>query len=56
MMKYRGLVIDEIKTMDTRKTKWYDTYKEAHDAAEKLCKRTMGDRGRIDVEDDSLGE
>lgn len=49
-MKHRGLVIDECKVMDTRKTKWYDTYKEAHDAAEKLCKRTMGNRGRIDVE------
>ena len=48
--KYRGVVTDSLKSMDTRKTKTYDTYKEAHDAAEKLCKRTMGDRGSISVE------
>jgi len=49
---FRGLVIDELKTLNTRKTKLYLTYKEAHNAAENLCKRTMGDRGRIDVEED----
>lgn len=49
-MKYRGIVTDDLKTLGTRKTKWYGTYKEAHDAAEKLCKRTMGDCGSIDVE------
>jgi hypothetical protein len=49
-MKYRGIVTDDLKSMDDRKTKKYDTYKEAHDAAEALCKRTMGDRGSIDVE------
>jgi hypothetical protein len=48
--KYRGIVTDDLGTMETRKTKYYGTYKEAHDAAEKLCKRTMGDRGSIDVE------
>jgi len=48
-MKYQGLVIDSLKSLDTKKTKSYDTYKEAHDAAEKLCKRTMGDRGKIEV-------
>lgn len=46
---YRGLVIDRLKTMDTRQTKWYHTYKEAQDAAEKLCKRTMDDRGTIEI-------
>ena len=49
--KYRGLVVDDLKTLDTRKTKLYLTYKEAHDAAEKLCKRTMGDRGTIEVDE-----
>ena len=33
MTKYRGLVIDQLKTLDTRKTGFYDTYKDAHDAA-----------------------
>jgi hypothetical protein len=48
-MTYRGLIIDTIHTLDDRKTKWYSTYKEAHDAAESLCKRTMGDRGTIEI-------
>ena len=48
---YRGLVIDQLHVLDTRKTGLYVTYKEAHDAAERLCKRTMGDRGTIDVEE-----
>ena len=52
MAKYRGLVIDQLKTMTTRKTGVYDTYKEAHDAAEKLCKKTMGERGTIEVEEE----
>ena len=49
-VRYRGVVEDQMKTMDTRKTKHYSTYKDAHDAAERLCKKTMGDRGTIDVE------
>ena len=48
--KYRGVVKDDLKTMETKYTKWYDTYKEAHEAAEKLCKRTYGNRGSLDVE------
>jgi hypothetical protein len=52
MTKYRGMVIDELKTMETRKTKWYNIYDDAHKAAEKLCKRTMGERGTLDVECD----
>jgi len=48
---YRGIVKDQLKTLETRKTREYSTYKEAHDAAEKLCKRTYGDRGTIDVEE-----
>lgn len=49
MSKFIGVVKDCLKTMEPRKTNSYDTYKEAHDAAERLCKRTMGDRGTIDV-------
>lgn len=47
-MMYKGIVKDQLGTME-RETKLYLTYKDAHDAAEKLCKRTMGDRGIIDV-------
>jgi len=47
--KYKGFVIDKMKEFETRKTKYYKTYKEAHDAAEKLCKKTYGDRGTIEV-------
>jgi len=52
MKKYRGVVKDALKTLETRRTKWYATYKEAHDAAENLCSRTMGSRGSIDVAQD----
>lgn len=48
---YRGIVKDQLKTLETYKTGEYSTYKEAHDAAEALCKRTYGDRGTIDVEE-----
>jgi len=48
---YRGIVKDQLKTLEIRKTREYNTYKEAHDAAEKLCKKTYGDRGVIDVEE-----
>lgn len=48
-MQYIGVVMDRLQELKTRKTKKYDTYREAHDAAERLCKRTMGERGIIDV-------
>lgn len=48
---YRGIVKDQLKTLETYKTGEYSTYKEAHDAAEALCKRTYGDRGTINVEE-----
>ena len=48
--KYQGHVIDRLGTLDARKTKLYDSYYEAHKAAEKLCERTMGERGEINVE------
>ena len=47
MMTYQGIVIDRLESMETRKTKKYGSYYEAHTAAEKLCKRTMGERGSI---------
>ena len=49
MPKYRGIVSDRMGTIEDRKTKFYDTYKEAHEAAEKLCKKTIGERGKINV-------
>jgi hypothetical protein len=48
-MKYFGFVEDRLKVMKTRRTKGYKCYYDAHKAAEKLCKRTMGDRGTIGV-------
>lgn len=48
--KYQGIVTDRM-TGDKKRTKKYDTYFDAHTAAEKLCKRSFsGDRGSIDVE------
>lgn len=49
--KYIGIVKDQLRYLGTYKTKYYSTYKEAHDAAEKLCKKTLGERGSIDVEE-----
>lgn len=51
MIKFRGLVIDQLKTLDTRMTGFYSTFEEAHDKAEILCKKTMGDRGTIEIEE-----
>lgn len=48
-MKYVGVVKDRLKGVEAKRTKKYNTYREAHDAAERLCKRTMGERGTIDV-------
>lgn len=49
--KYIGIVKDQLRYLGTHKTKSYSTYKEAHDAAEKLCKKTLGKRGIIDVKE-----
>lgn len=46
---FKGIVKDQLGTMEDRTTKTYSTYFEAHQAAEKLCKKTMGDRGAISV-------
>ena len=51
MTEYRGIVYDRLKSLPQRKTKKYNTYQEAHDAAEKLCARTMQGRGEIEVEE-----
>jgi len=48
-VRYRGYVKDSLRELDALKTKLYDTYQEAHEAAERLCKKTLGDRGTIDV-------
>ena len=46
-----GIVKDDMKSLDSQYTEKFATYKEAHDAAEKLCKKTLGDRGSIVVID-----
>lgn len=48
-MFYRGIVKDELRTLEDKVTKPYQTYFDAHEAAEKLCKDTYGERGEIDV-------
>ena len=48
-IEFVGYVLDRLRSMYPKKTKKYKTYYEAHSAAEKLCKRTMGDRGSIHV-------
>lgn len=49
-MKYRGEVKDRM-TNNVKKTFWKDTYQDAYNAARKLCKRTFGERGSINVVD-----
>jgi hypothetical protein len=49
MKNYRGVVKDSMGFLDPRKTKRYNSYKAAHDAAELLCKRTIGSRGIVTV-------
>ncbi len=41
-------VSDRMGTLASHNTRWYDTWGEAHAAAERLCKRHFcGDRGQI---------
>lgn len=47
--KYQGIVKDRLRTLGERKTRYYATYQEAHKAAEKLCRKSWGDRATIDV-------
>src|SRR5271157_649524 len=49
-MKYIGIVKDRLKSLPTRKTKKYNSYYLAQKSAERLCKKTYGERGSIDVE------
>lgn len=49
MTDYKGIVKDQMGSLPDRKTKNYSTYRDAHEAAEKLCKQTYGERGTIDV-------
>lgn len=46
---YQGIVIDRLGSLPTKRTRWYENYKQAHLAAEKLCNETYKDRGEIDV-------
>lgn len=48
--KYQGIVKDRLGTLGERKTRYYATYEEAHKAAEKLCRKSWGDRATINVE------
>lgn len=55
LMRYRGFVRNRL-TNELRKTKWYATYKDAHDQAESLGTRLYGRNynwtiDRIDVEE-----
>ena len=47
--EYKGIARDQL-TGETKMTRAYTTYVEAHQAAERLCKRTFGARGTISVE------
>jgi len=54
-MKYRGIIRNRL-TNEVRKTRWYETYKDAHDRAELLGRRLYGRNDnwtidRIDVEE-----
>ena len=51
-MKYKGIVKDRMGSLDPKETRWHATYKDAHDAAERLCKVTIGERGTILVQDE----
>jgi len=49
-MKYQGIARDRLNESETRGTRQYETYQEAHKAAERLCnKHFTGDRGEVDV-------
>lgn len=47
---YVGHVYDRMNRQNHRKTRTYRTFQDAHNAAEKLCKKWLGERGMIDVE------
>lgn len=37
MLKYRGIAMDRLNKTNDRKTRWYRSYQEAHNRAEKLA-------------------
>jgi len=47
---YRGIIKDQLRALPDRRTRTYSTYELAHRAAERLCRRTYGERGTILVE------
>ena len=49
-MKYQGFAIDRLGYLKTRKTRFYATYYDAYQAAQKLCRKWLKNRGYIDVE------
>lgn len=48
-MRYRGIITDQL-TGDKKMTRYYPSYYEAHQAAERLAKRYIYDRWSIDVD------
>jgi len=47
--KYRAWIIDRMQTMDTHKTKWFPSYKQAYDAAMRIDKKYFGESQRAAV-------
>lgn len=48
--RWRGIVTDRLNSLKTRYTRYYDSEREAHYAAELICRRTMKERGNISVD------
>lgn len=48
--KWRGVVTDRLDSLKTRYSLYYTSVREAHYAAEQICKRTMKERGTISIE------
>lgn len=46
---YQGILKDRCGILNERRTRYYETYYDAHKAVEKLCRKSWGDRGTIDV-------
>ena len=46
---YRGIARDKLSALKERRTKHYAALYEAHEAAEKLARKHMGERGEVSV-------
>jgi hypothetical protein len=46
---YQGVVIDRLGSLPTKRTRWYENYRQARFAAERLCLKSYKDRGKIDI-------